>query len=50
MSLARKLNLKDGMKVRGFGNPAGVDLDDVVSTPATRAEDDWSAVRFRPKP
>jgi hypothetical protein len=32
MSLARKLNLKDGMKVRVVGKPAGVDLGDVVTT------------------
>jgi len=50
MSLARKLNLKDGMKMRVVGTPAGVDLDDVVGTSAASAEDVWSAVRFRPKP
>jgi hypothetical protein len=31
MSLAKKLNLKDGMKVRVVGRPADVDLDDVTT-------------------
>lgn len=38
MSLAKKLNLKDGMKVRVIGKPADVDLDDVVATASTKAE------------
>ena len=32
MSLAKKLNLKDGMKMRVAGKPAGVDLGDVAIT------------------
>jgi hypothetical protein len=32
MSLAKKLNLKDGTKVRVVGKPAGVDFDDVAMT------------------
>jgi hypothetical protein len=31
VSLARKLNLKDGMTLRVVARPAGVDLDDVVA-------------------
>jgi predicted DNA-binding antitoxin AbrB/MazE fold protein len=38
MSLAKKLNLKEGMKVRVVGKPAGVDLDDVVTTTSAKAE------------
>lgn len=38
MSLAKKLNLKDGMKVRVVGKPAGVDLGDVVTTTSAKAE------------
>jgi hypothetical protein len=38
MSLAKKLNLKDGMKVRVVGKPANVDLDDVATTTSTKAE------------
>jgi phage-related baseplate assembly protein len=38
VSLAKKLNLKDGMKVRVTGKPAGIDLDDVVVTTSTKAE------------
>lgn len=38
MSLAKKLNLKDGMKLRVVGKPAGVDLDDVVTTTSAKAE------------
>jgi hypothetical protein len=35
MSLAKKLNLKDGIAVQVIGHPSGVDLDDVaVSTAA----------------
>ena len=32
MSLARKLNLKPGMKLRVLGKPAAVDLDDVATS------------------
>lgn len=32
MSLAKKLNLKDGMKMRVAGKPADVDLGDVATT------------------
>ncbi|MEW5848050.1 MAG: hypothetical protein AB2A00_04520 [Myxococcota bacterium] len=38
MSLAKKLNLKDGMKVRVVGKPAGVDLDDVTTTTSAKAD------------
>lgn len=38
MSLAKKLNLKDGMKLRVVGKPADVDLDDVVTTTSAKAE------------
>ncbi|WP_342378729.1 hypothetical protein NVS55_04965 [Myxococcus stipitatus] len=38
MSLAKKLNLKEGMKARVIGKPTGVDLDDVVTTPSSKAE------------
>ncbi|MDC0715117.1 hypothetical protein POL68_42105 [Stigmatella sp. ncwal1] len=38
MSLAKKLNLKDGMKVRVVGKPADIDLDDVTVTTSTQAE------------
>jgi hypothetical protein len=38
MSLAKKLNPKDGMKVRVVGKPASVDPDDVGSTSAASAE------------
>ena len=38
MSLAKKLNLKDGMKVRVIGKPADVDLDDVAVTTSAKAE------------
>jgi phage-related baseplate assembly protein len=38
MSLAKKLNLKDGMKVRVIGKPADVDLGDVVTTSSAKAE------------
>ncbi|WP_338870689.1 hypothetical protein [Myxococcus stipitatus] len=38
MSLAKKLNLKEGMKARVIGRPTGVDLDDVVTTPSSKAE------------
>ena len=36
--LAKKLNLKDGMMVRVVGEPAGVDLDDVVVTSSAKAD------------
>ena len=38
MTLAKKLNLKEGMKVRVVGRPATVDLDDVVATTAASAD------------
>ncbi len=38
MSLAKKMNLKEGMKVRVIGKPAGVDLGDVVTTTSAKAE------------
>jgi len=38
MSLAKKLNLKEGMKVRVVGKPADVDLDDVAATTSAKAE------------
>lgn len=38
MSLAKKLNLKDGMKVRIVGKPTGVDVDDVSTTTSAMAE------------
>ena len=38
MSLAKKLNLKDGMKTRVVGKPAGVDLGDVVATTSAKAD------------
>jgi uncharacterized protein YdhG (YjbR/CyaY superfamily) len=38
MSLAKKLNLKDGMKVRVVGKPANVELDDVAVTTSAKAE------------
>jgi hypothetical protein len=37
MSLAKKLNLKDGMAVRVLGKPADTDLDDVVATTSDTA-------------
>jgi len=37
MRLGQKLNLKDGMKVRVVGKPAGIDLDDVVVTSSAQA-------------
>lgn len=37
MSLARKLNLKEGMKLRVVGKPPGVDLDDVGSSASADA-------------
>lgn len=38
MSLAKKLNLKDGMKVRVEGQPKDVSLDDVPTTKAKTAD------------
>lgn len=38
MSLAKKLNLKDGMKVRVIGKPRGIDLGDVETTTSAKAE------------
>ena len=38
MSLARKMNLKDGMRVRVIAKPSGLDLGDVVSTTAAGAD------------
>lgn len=38
MSLAKKLNLKDGMKIRVVGKPANVDLGDVATTTSAKAE------------
>jgi hypothetical protein len=38
MSLAKKLNLKEGMKTRVIGKPADVDLGDVVTTSSAKAD------------
>ncbi|HEX2021675.1 MAG TPA: hypothetical protein VHH36_03130, partial [Candidatus Thermoplasmatota archaeon] len=38
MSLAKKLNLKDGMKLRVVGKPAGLDLGDVATTTSAKAD------------
>lgn len=38
MSIAKKLNLKDGMRARVIGKPASVDLGDVASTTSAKAE------------
>ena len=38
MALAKKLNVKDGMKVRVLGKPADVDLDDVTATTSQKAD------------
>jgi hypothetical protein len=38
MSLAKKLNLKPGMKVRVVGKPTAVDLDDVTTTTSAGAD------------
>jgi hypothetical protein len=38
MSLAKKLNLKDGMQLRVVGMPEGIDLGDVPSGPASATE------------
>ncbi len=37
VALAKKLNLKDGMKLRVLGKPAGVDLDDVATSTSPKA-------------
>ena len=38
MSLAKKLNLKEGTKVRVIGRPAALDLDDVTTTTSAKAD------------
>ncbi|HUR70205.1 MAG TPA: hypothetical protein VM370_13255 [Candidatus Thermoplasmatota archaeon] len=38
MSLAKKLNLKEGMKLRVVGKPANVDLGDVATTTSAKAD------------
>jgi hypothetical protein len=38
MSLAKNLNLKDGMKLSVVGRPAGVDLCDVATTTSLNAD------------
>src|SRR5206468_10679166 len=38
MRLAKKMNLKDGMKVRVVARPPGVDLDDVEVTSSAKAD------------
>jgi hypothetical protein len=38
MALAKNLNLKEGMKLRVVGKPAGLDLDDVPTTASARAD------------
>jgi hypothetical protein len=38
MRLAKKLNLKDGMKIHVIAKPAGVDLDDVKATSSTNTD------------
>ena len=38
MSLAKKLNLKPGMKLRVIGKPANVELDDVEISASTTAD------------
>jgi hypothetical protein len=38
MSLAKKLNLKDGMRMRVVGKPAGVDLGDVATVTSGNAD------------
>ena len=39
MSLAKKLNLKDGAKLRVIGRPKGVDLGDVAITSLANVKD-----------
>lgn len=38
LSLAKKLNLKDGMSLRVFGKPKDVDFDDVKLTSSAKAD------------
>lgn len=38
MSLAKKLNLKDGMSLRALRKPKGVDLGDVTVTTSSQAD------------
>jgi hypothetical protein len=38
MSLAKKLNLKDGAKLRVVGKAAGVEFDDVATTTSAKAD------------
>ncbi len=38
MSLAKKLNLKDGMTLRALGKPSGFDFDDVKLTTSAKAD------------
>ena len=38
MSLARKMNLKDGMKMRVVGKPAGVSLGDIPAVTSGKAD------------
>src|SRR6266542_4436957 len=38
MSLAKKLNMNGGMKLRVVGKPGGVDLDDVTSATSGKAD------------
>jgi hypothetical protein len=38
MSLAKKMNLKEGMKLRVLGKPANVDLDDVAIGSSAKAD------------
>jgi hypothetical protein len=38
VGLAKKMNFTDSMKVRVVGKPAGVDLDDVVTTTSAKAD------------
>jgi phage-related baseplate assembly protein len=45
MSLAKKLNLKDGMQLRVIGRPEGVSLDDVDTTPSPLADGVLAFVR-----
>jgi hypothetical protein len=47
MSLAKKLNLKDGMKVRVVGKPVGVDLGDVATTTSVKPEAVLAFVKTR---
>jgi hypothetical protein len=38
MSLAKKLNIKDGMKMQVIGKPTGVTMDDVTSTKSAKSD------------